>query len=153
MKCIGKKWALSAISATCAAVALMTATSVFAANEYASVSANSSGINVQTHSGHVLTVTVSGPDGLIMQQTLAAGEGGNLGEGHNLPDGYYNYEINAVPESPAGKASSEVNASDGETDENGRSAWAASARSSGLAVQTGGFRISGGSLVNSSITE
>ncbi len=151
MKHMGKKLTLSAISA--AAIALMTGAPVFAVDEYASVSANSSGVSVQTHSGHVLAVTVSGPDGLIIQQTLGAGQGGNLGEGHNLPDGYYNYEINAVPESPAGKAGSEVNTGDGETDANGRSAWAASARSAGLATQTGGFRISGGSVVDSSITE
>ncbi len=153
MKYMGKKLTLSAISAACAAIALMTSASAFAANEHASVSASRSGVNVQTRSGHGLAITISGPDGLIIQQTFGAGEDGNLRGGGNLPDGYYNYEIHPVPKKQANNAVSAANAGSGKTDANGRSVSARPARISNRTIQTEGFRISGGSQVDTTITE
>ena len=154
MKCMEKKWPLSVISAACAAIALMAgAPPVLAENEYASVFADSTGIDVQTYSDHGLAITVSGSDGVIIQQTIAAGQDSELFGGGYLPDGYYNYEISPIPPDHASDTVSEANVSPEWIDENGRSVWARPGPVSNPTVQTGGFRILGGALVDPNIPE
>ena len=154
MTCIGRKLALRATSATCAAIALMVgAAPVFAENEYASIFADSSGIDVQTYSDHGLAITISGPDGLIIEQTIAAGQDSEFFGGGHLPDGYYNYEISPIPPDHASDTLSEANVSPEWIDENGRSVWARPAQVADSVIQTGGFRISDGALVDPNIPE
>jgi hypothetical protein len=103
-----------------------------------------------------VTLTVNGPDGFRYEKSFAAGKNPSLrtqdGPNRTLPDGAYTYELRVTP-----KISAEVKKQLADARAKGDDDLVASiSRAAGLTnntVQSGGFRVSGGSILSSSAVE
>ena len=103
-----------------------------------------------------LSITISGPDGLRIEEEFYAG-GAVLHGAGALPDGYYKYEISILSLGTKLDTSQSAALQPG-GDENGRPVGAAALRVpaglvSGPTQQSGGFRVLNGAIVDPSVLE